>query len=75
MGLVSLKEWPMCSRTGYKFKILHTDSLGYSKYHVIRPLTFVRPEYYFVSYCNMAAITNIDAPLPFVTYGKLMIIC
>ena len=48
----------MCSRTGYKSQILHTDSLGYSKYHVIRPPKMVRPEYYFMRYSNMAAIKN-----------------
>ena len=43
--LVSLQKWPMCSRTGYKCQILHTNSLGYSKYHVLRPPKMFRPEY------------------------------
>ena len=46
----------MCSRTVYKCQILRTDSTGYSKYHVILPPNFFRPEYYFMNYLNKAAI-------------------
>ena len=48
----------MCSRTGYKCQIWHTDSLGYGKYHVIRTPKIFRPECYFFSFSNMAAIKN-----------------
>ena len=44
VGLVNLQKWPMYSQTGYKCQILHTDSLGYSKYHVIRP---PNPNFFF----------------------------
>ena len=40
VGWVSLQKWTMCSRTGYKCQILHTDISGYGKYHVIRPPKF-----------------------------------
>ena len=51
-------KWLMSSRAGYKCQIVYTDSSGNCKYHVIRPFKICLPEYYYVSYSNMAATKN-----------------
>ena len=58
MGWVSLQKLTMCSRTGYKCQIWHTDCVAFGKYHVILPPKIFRPECYFFSFSNMAAIKN-----------------